>query len=134
MEDDTEEIFACGLLNRYTKRPAKLEQCFCVIRSHTDCALLQDDINKLIDWSDNWKQAFNINKCLICNVINKCTPIICNYKMEAKTLSRVESQRDLGVLVSDTTSFTDNIHAQVNKANKMLGFICRSICGCKTSK
>ena len=53
MEDDTEEIFACGLLNRYTKRPAKLEQCFCVIRSHTDCVLLQDDINEVIDWNDN---------------------------------------------------------------------------------
>ena len=89
MEDDTEEIFACGLLNRYTNRPAKLEQCFCVIRSHTDCVLLQDDINKLIDWSDNRKQAFIINKCLICNVTNKRTPIICNHKMEAKTLSRV---------------------------------------------
>ena len=35
-------------------------KCFRTIISHTDCALLQDDIDKLVDWSDNWKLAFNI--------------------------------------------------------------------------
>ena len=52
--------------------------------------------------------------------------------MGAKTLSRMRAQRDLGVLMSDTASFSDHIHAQVNKANKMQSFICRSICGSKT--
>ena len=52
--------------------------------------------------------------------------------MGAKTLSRVGAQRDLGVLMSDTASFSDHVHTQVNKANKMLGFICLSICGSKT--
>ena len=46
-----------------------------------------------------------------------------NYKMGGKILSRVGAQRDLGVLMSDTASFRDHIHAQVNKANKMLGFM-----------
>ena len=98
MEDDTEEIFACALLNRYTKRPAKLEQCFCVIRSHTDCVLLQEDINKLIDWSENRKQAFIINKCLICNVTNKRTPIICNYKWKQRLLAGCNPSVILGYL------------------------------------
>ena len=46
-------------------------------------------------------------------------------------LSRVVAQRDLGVLMSDTASFSDHINAQVNKANKMLGFIRRTISGSK---
>jgi len=33
--------------------------------------------------------------------------------------------------MSDAASFRDQIHAQVNKANKMLGFIRRSISGSK---
>ena len=106
-------------------------KCFRAIKSHTDCALLQGDIDKLVDWSDNWKLAFNINKCSLCTVTTKRNPIISNYKMGGKILSRVGAQRDLGVLMSDTASFSDHIHAQVNKANKMLGFIRRTIVGSK---
>ena len=106
-------------------------KCFCAITSHTDCALLQDDIDKLVDWSDNWKLAFNIEKCSLCTITRKHNPIICNYKMGGKIVGRVGAQRDPGVLMSDTASFSDHIHAQVNKANKMLGFIHCTISGNK---
>jgi len=43
----------------------------------------------------------------------------------------VGAQRDLGVLMSGTASFSDHMHAQVNKVNKMLGFIRRTISGSK---
>ena len=46
-------------------------KCFRAMRSHTDCGLLQGDIVKLVDWSDNWKLAFNINKCSLCTVTRK---------------------------------------------------------------
>ena len=46
-------------------------KCFGAVRSHTDCALLQDDIDKLVDWCDNWKLAFNIDKCSFCTVTRK---------------------------------------------------------------
>ena len=42
--------------------------------------------------------------------------------MGGKALSRVGAQRGLGVLMSDTASFSDHIHAQVNKAKKNTGF------------
>ena len=51
--------------------------------------------------------------------------------MGGEILSRVGAQRDLGILMSDTASFSNHIHAQVNKANKMLGFIPRTISGSK---
>ena len=47
--------------------------------------------------------------------------------MGGKALSRVGAQRGLGVLMLDTASFSDHIYAHVNKANKMLGFIRRTI-------
>ena len=58
-----------------------LMMCFRAIRSYTDCALLQDDIDKLVDWSNNWKLDFNVDKCSLCTVSRKCNPIICNYNM-----------------------------------------------------
>ena len=47
--------------------------------------------------------------------------------MRGKVLSRVGAQCNLGVLMLDTASFSDHIHTHVNKANKMLGFICRTV-------
>ena len=61
-------------------------KCFSAIRSHSDCALLQDDIDKLVDWG-NWKLAFNIlDQCSLCTVTRECNPIkiIYNYKMGAR--------------------------------------------------
>ena len=43
--------------------------------------------------------------------------------MRGKALKRVEAQRDLGVLIICDARFNEHIYAQVNKANKMLGFI-----------
>ena len=47
--------------------------------------------------------------------------------MRGKALNRVEAQRDLGALITCDARFNEHIYAQVNKANKMLGFIRRSL-------
>ena len=57
----------------------------------------------------------------------KRIPIIYDYSMRGVTLKRVEAQRDLGVLISCDARFNEHIYTQVNKANKMLGFIRRTI-------
>ena len=46
---------------------------------------------------------------------------------ELQPLKRVEAERDLGVLITCDARFNEHIYAQVNKANKMLGFIRRSL-------
>ena len=51
--------------------------------------------------------------------------------MGGKVLGRVGAQRKLGVLMSDKASFSDHFHAQVNMANKMLGFIRHTVSGSK---
>ena len=43
--------------------------------------------------------------------------------MRGKALKRVEAKCDLGVLIFCDARFNEDIYAQVNKANKMLGFI-----------
>ena len=47
--------------------------------------------------------------------------------MRGKALKRVEAQRDLGVLITRDARFNEHVYAQVNKANKTLGFIRRSL-------
>jgi len=75
-------------------------KCFRATRPYADCALLQDDIDKLVDWSNNWKLDFNVDKCSLCTVSRKRNPIICNYNMGGKVVSRVGAHRDLGVQIT----------------------------------
>ena len=82
-------------LNTLAKHLYDDAKCFRTLRSHNDCALLQDDNEKLAG--------------ALCTVTRKHNPII----------------------TSDTAIFSDHINAQVNKANKMLGFIRRTISGSK---
>ena len=103
-------------------------KCFRSIRSASDCVLFQGDIdNQLVDWSDVWKMAFNIDKCSLCTITRKRNPIIYDYNMRGKALKSVEAQRDLGVLITYDARFNEIIYAQVNKVNKMLSFIRRSL-------
>ena len=102
-------------------------KCFRTIRSASDFVLFQGDIDNLVDWSDVWKMAFNMDKCSLCTITRKRNPIIYDYNMRGKALKRVEAQRDLGVLITCDARFNEHIYAQVNKANKMLGFIRRSL-------
>ena len=51
-------------------------KCFRTIRSASDCVLFEGDIDTLVDWSDVWKLAFNMDKCLLCTITRKHNPII----------------------------------------------------------
>ena len=102
-------------------------KCFRSIRSASDCVLFQCDIDNLVDWSDVWRMAFNMDKCSLCTITRKRNPIIYDYNMRGKALKRVEAQRDLGVLITCDARFNEHIYAQLNKANKMLRFIRRSL-------
>ena len=97
-------------------------KCFRTIRSASDCVLFQDDIDNLVDWSDAWKMAFNMDKWSLCMITRKRNSIIYDYNIRGKALKRVEDERVLGVLIICDARFNEHIYAQVNKA-KMLAFI-----------
>ena len=102
---------------------------FCAIRSVSDCESLQGDIDNLVEWSDEWKLVFDTDECSLWASVTRNTNQLHNYDhtMGTKILLRVDAQRDLGVLTTCDTHFNEHIYAQVNKANKMLGFIHRTI-------
>ena len=102
-------------------------KCFRTIRSASDCVRFQGDIDNLVEWSDVWMMAFNMDKCSLCTITRKRNPIIYDYNMRGNALKRVEAQRDLGVLITSDARFNEHIYAQVNKANRMLGFIRRTL-------
>lgn len=68
--------------------------------------------------------VFNMDKCLFCMIMRKCNLIIYDYNMRGKVFKRVEVQCDFGVFIICDVGFNEYIYVQVNKVNKMLGFIC----------
>ena len=63
-----------------------------------DTFFLQDDIDKLVKWSENWQMLFNFGKC-------KCLHIgpgnaNMNYEMGGTILSITEKEKDLGVTMN----------------------------------
>ena len=114
-------VSQCSILTLF----ADDAKCYRTIRSASDCMLFESDIDNLVDWSDVWKMAFNMDKCSLCTITRKRNLIIYDDNVREKALKRVEAQRDLGVLITCDARFNEHIYAQVNKANKMLGFIRR---------
>lgn len=89
--------------------------------------LNQCDINSLVEWQDKWLLTFNTNdnKCKIIHV-GKDNP--CNqYYMGEVLLPAVDSEKDLGVLMSKNRKWNDHIHLGISKANQMIAWVIRSV-------
>ena len=84
---------------------------FCTIRSFSDCESLQSDIDNLVEWSDEWNLVFDTDECSLCSVTRKREPITYDYTMETKTLIRVDTQHDLGVLITCNAHFNEHLCA-----------------------
>ena len=66
------------------------------IKSDADRQHLQDDLNKLIEWSEKWQMLFNFGKC-------KCTGHgneDAQYTMGGTILNTTLKEKDLGLTIS----------------------------------
>ena len=95
------------------------------INGAEDCQALQNDLNRLYDWSEKWQMEFNVDKC---KVVSMGTAIgNSSYKLNNLEIIKSQCERDLGVLISSNLKPREQCIAVRNKANKILGFISRSV-------
>ncbi len=87
-------------------------------------AHLQQDLDSLQIWANNWQLVFNAKKCKVMHLGKGNNKY--DYYMGGETLEKVQNEKDLGVLVDDQLRFDTHIENQVMKANKILGLIRRS--------
>lgn len=94
------------------------------INSPSDNNLLQEDMNSLEEWSDDWLLRFHPDKCKVLSLGKKSTPAdysLCNTKLQATT-----KEKDIGVVIDNKLTFEDHINEKINKANSIMGLIRRS--------
>lgn len=96
------------------------------IKSHNDCLLLQEDLNRLIVYCNENKLILNIKKCNVITFSRKNKQINYNYKLDGNIIGRVSEVRDLGVILDSKLSFSAHVSMTTDKAYKMLGFIFRT--------
>ncbi|WAR18395.1 hypothetical protein MAR_000233 [Mya arenaria] len=89
---------------------------------------LQEDIDNLCQWSKDWLLKFNVQKCKVVSFGRK--RVDTDYHMtdrdgNIQQLKREDSEKDLGVLFTESLSFEKHISNTLNKANMIIGLIRR---------
>ncbi len=95
------------------------------VKNIHDARMLQEDLNRLQDWSEKWEMQFNVNKCSIMNIGKGNCQV--EYTLNETTLGRTNSVRDLGVQVSGDLCPREQCIIARSWANKILGFIGRCV-------
>lgn len=115
----------CGVMS-WVLKFADDTKIFRRITSRVDNTILQDDLDKLVAWSQEWKMLFNSQKCKVMHFGRTNTRY--DYCMNVnEKLSKTEVEKDLGVVISKDMKVFNQCSYAYGKANKMLGLIRRNI-------
>ena len=93
----------------------------------SDTSVLQSDLDSLEEWTRNWQVKFNPEKCEVMRISHKQDKSKHQYYLSDARLKCVDSYKDLGVIMSRDLSWSNHMNASVNKANKVLGLLKRTV-------
>ena len=97
------------------------------INSLEDTLNLQQNLDRIISWSNTWQMKFNVNKCKIITLSRKRHKINFFYNMNGTPLIRVSSITDLGITIQENLNWDTHINSAVKKANGVLWMIKRTL-------
>ena len=86
---------------------------------------LQDDIDRLVRWSEKWQVLFNFGKCKCVHTGPGNTGM--NYEREGTILSKTVKEKDLGVTMNANMNVSEECRIVASKGNQVLGMIRRNI-------
>jgi len=99
-----------------------------VVNGKKDWKELQQDLESLQKWSDEWQLKFNSTKCKIMHLgkENRKHKYTMMENEKVITLEVTEEEKDLGVWTDDELKFVKHIENAASKSNQILGLIKRS--------
>ena len=86
---------------------------------------LQDDIDKLVKWSETWQMLFNFGKCKYLHTGPGNTGL--NFAMGGTILSKTVKEKDLGVTMNANMKVSEQCRIAASKDNQVLGMTRRNI-------
>ena len=94
------------------------------VKSETDARYLEDTLEAMHSWAQDWGMSFNLSKCKIMH-IGRGNPHH-NYKVRGTPIEAVSEEKDIGVRISDNLKPSRHCHEVARKAHGVLGHICRA--------
>lgn len=96
------------------------------IKTVNDCILLQHDLDRLTDYCDNNKLKLSIPKCNYLSFTKNKVTVNYAYTLCHEPLAKLNSIRDLGIILDSKLCLDLHVSKTVSKAYQMYGFIMRS--------
>ena len=104
---------------------ADYTKLFTKTKEIVDKQKLQDDIDKLVKWSEKWQRLFNFGKCKCLHTEPGHTGM--NYEMGGTILSKTVKEKDLGVTMNYNMKVSEQCRIAAFKGNQVIGMIRRNI-------
>ena len=95
------------------------------VTNQEDAQLLQQDLNQLEQWSEEWLLKFHPDKCKVLSMGRFEDGAGYYYTLFGQLLEHIDEEKDLGVIIDSELSFENHISAKIKKANQMMGLIRR---------
>ena len=86
---------------------------------------LQDDIDKLVRWSEKWQMLFNFGKCKCLHTGPGNTGM--NYEMGGTIVGNTAKEKYLAVTMNAKMKVSEQCRIAASKGNKVLGMVRRNI-------
>ena len=102
------------------------------ITSELDLAILQKDIDYLYLWSKKNKINFHPKKCKVVSINHKLSPLSMlpfttnNYQLGENLLAYADSEKDLGVDITNNFTFNQHCTRIISTANQKYGLLRRT--------
>jgi len=112
-----------GIINRLLKF-ADDTKLIGAAGTEDDVKRMQDDLNRLYQWSVDWQMLFNIEKCKVVHFGYNNKESV--YSMGNNMLVAVTEERDLGVIIHKSLKSSSQCVKAVKSANAALGMISRT--------
>ena len=86
---------------------------------------LQNDLDRLVKWSEKWQMLFNFGKCKCLHTGHRNLNV--NYRMGDTVLGTTVKEKDLGGTISADMKVSEQCGIAASKGNQILGLIRRNI-------
>ena len=121
--NDIPEIVNCSI--KMFEDDTKL---FRTVKSIDDCKILQNDLNTLSQWTNDWLLSFNVDKCKVMH-IGKNNPKL-DYTMRSENENRIlietSEEKNLGVWITNDLKHEKQVIAASQRAMAVLRSVRRA--------
>ncbi len=79
------------------------------ISNQDDADRLQDDLDKVQEWTDTWQMEFNAKKCYLLSMHSKRDPTLSKYRLKGEEIVKTSHHSYLGVEIQDDGKWSKHV-------------------------